>query len=61
MIWHRGKLYMYDGWTVSQEWYGPVTLRPAGRFPGYVRLVDFATGKVHNFRADTVMIGSDPV
>ena len=52
---------MFDGWTKRKEWFGWVTLRPAGRFPGYVRLVDFATHDVINIRADCVMIGADPI
>jgi len=62
MIWHNGRLYMFDGWTTKKDpYFGWMTLRPSRGFPGYVRLVDFATHEVRNIRADRVMVGFDPV
>lgn len=60
MIWHHGRLWMFDGWTVKHDsYFGWTKLQRVGRFPGYVRLVDFANHEVINVRADRVMVGGE--
>lgn len=62
MIWHNGRLYTYDGWTVKCDpLLGWIKLRPSRGFPGYVRLVEVGTGIVANIRADRVMVNAEPV
>jgi hypothetical protein len=63
VIWHNGKLYMFDGWTQKLDpYFGWMTLRPARGFPGYVRLVPFDNPfDSINVRADRVMVNADPV
>lgn len=58
MIWYNGRLYSFEGWSVKCDpLFGWVKLQRSGRFPGYVRLVDFETHEIKNIRADRVMVG----
>lgn len=56
MILYNSEWWIWEGFAVRRQWYGWVTLKPSGRFPGYGQLRNVLTDEIRTIRLDCIPV-----